>query len=172
MDFKAYIRPGRGAADITPLLRDGAAFRALIDAFVARFTGVPVDAVACIEGRGFLLGSPLADRLGVGLIPVRHAARLKAAEPVHTVAYVDYSRTEKVIAIHGDAIAPGDRILLVDDWVETAATIHAAIGLIERSGGVVVGVGALMDDTTPAVRATLAPYNYRAVTRSSEGDAF
>ena len=172
MDYKAYIRPGIGAADVTPLFHDGAAFRSLIDELAARFADVAVDRVGCIEGRGFLMGSAIAYALGVGLIPFRREGKLKAARPPAREIFRDYSRQTKVLELHADAVAPGDRILLIDDWIETGATVRAAIALIERSGGVVVGIGALMDDTTDEARAALSSYGYHFLARTAPADTF
>ena len=172
MNYKSYIRMGAGAADITPLLHDGAAFRRLVEEITARFADVAVDRVGCVEGRGFLIGSAVAYALGAGLIPFRHEGRLKAARPPLRAAYQDYSRQTKALEIHADAVTPGDRILLIDDWIETGATVRAAIALVERAGGLVVGIGALMDDTTDESRAALAPYGYHYLTRAAPGDPF
>ena len=172
MEFKSLIRPGKGAADITPLLRDGECFHRLVEALAGLFDGVAVERVACVEGRGFLLGSAVAYRLRVGLVPVRHVGRLKAAGPVHSVWFSDYSRSEKGLEIHADALALGDRVLIIDDWVETAATVRAAVQLIEQCGGTVVGIGALTDDTDPHVREQLRRYNYRFLEQTAADDQF
>src|SRR5581483_8837430 len=163
MDIKRFIRPGQGAADITPLLRDGAAFHAAIAALAERFAGAAFDRVACVEGRGFLVGAALAHRLAVGLNALRRPGGLKSAIPPHRVTYVDYTRREQTLEMHADAVQPGDRILIIDDWVETAGTIRAAIALIEGCGGVVAGIGALIDDTPPQTRRDLERTGYHAL---------
>lgn len=172
MNLKAFIRPSAGAADISLLLRDGAAFRAAIEELAGLFANAAIDRVACIEGRGFLIGSAVAFHLGVGVVPLRDPLRLKAAGPVHVERFVDYSRMEKALTLPADAIAPGDRVLIVDDWVETGATMRAAVALVQRTGGVVTGLGAPMDDTAPAVRSHLQTLGFRALLRAMPGDRF
>lgn len=172
MEFKRYIRPGKGAADIMPVLRDGALFHRLIDALAALFAGTAVDKVACVEGRGFLLGAAVAYRLNAGLVPLRHQGKLKSALETYSVTFTDYSRSEKALEIQHDGVSPGERVLIIDDWAETAATINAALRLIERCGGTVVGIGVLMDDTSPSTRASLQQYNYRFLEQAAATDSF
>lgn len=172
MDYKAFLRPGAGAADISPLLRDGRAFHQCIEDLAAPFRLAAIDKVACIEGRGFLFGASVAYALSVGVVPVRHLGRLKTARATYHVQFVDYSGTHKTLEIHADGIAPADRVLIVDDWVETAATVRATIHLVESCGGIVAGVSVLMDDTDAATRADLASHGYRFLARTAEGDPF
>jgi len=172
MDVKQHIRPGVGAADISPLLLDGELFQQVIDGLAVAVEGVPVDKVACVEGRGFLLGSAVAYRLGAGLIPLRHAGRLKSAVPTVSASFIDYTRTRKQLEMQIDAVVPGERLLVVDDWVETGATVLAALELIQGRGGIVVGISVLIDDTCPALRASLSPYNYHFLAQTAQGDHF
>lgn len=172
MDLKAYIRPGAGAADITPLHRDRAAFSYATERLAAPFAGGAIDLVACIEGRGFLLGAAVAHALGAGVVPLRTPARLKAAGASHAISYTDYSRTEKALALYADGIRPDEHVLIVDDWVETGATVRAAVSLSERCGGVVAGIAVLMDDTTDEIRAVLQRYTYHALLSAEPGDEF
>ena len=172
MDFKSLIRPGRGAADIAPLLADATAFRALVEALSAPFIAAEVAKVACVEGRGFLLGAPVAFHLSAGIAMLRFAGRLKTRQPVFASDFVDYAGTHKRLEIAADAIVAGQRVLLVDDWTETGATLRAAIGLIERCGGVVVGVSVLMDDTAPPTRAFLHRYAFHSAAATAPGDQF
>jgi adenine phosphoribosyltransferase len=172
MDYKLYIRAGQGASDISPLLRDGGAFRHVVDELAGLFRDRAIDQVGCVEGRGFLLGAAVAYVLGAGVIPLRHEGKLKAARPPLRETYRDYTRQARILEMHADTVTPGERVLLVDDWVETAGTLRAAIALVERAGGVVVGIGALMDDTTEDTKTSLVPYTYRYLTCTSAGDAF
>ncbi|MFN3868942.1 MAG: adenine phosphoribosyltransferase, partial [Hyphomicrobiaceae bacterium] len=102
----------------------------------------PVDAVAGIEARGFILGGAIADRLGCGFIPIRKKGKLpwKTIGQQYTLEYgVD------VIEMHEDACKPGERILIVDDLIATGGTAEAAIKLIRRSGGDIVGATFIVD---------------------------
>lgn len=170
MNYKVFLRPGRGAADITPLLNDGVAFENLVNDLVELFEKIKVDKVVCIEGRGFLLGAPVAYRLKAGLVPIRSPGKLK--NQVYSERFIDYSGKEKVLEIHQDAIKVDEKVLIIDDWVETGATNKAAIKLIERCGGKVVGIGAFMDDSKDELREGLEKYNYRFLAKVSEEDNF
>ncbi|XP_042647498.1 adenine phosphoribosyltransferase-like isoform X3 [Tyto alba] len=105
------------------------------------FQGDPIDLVAGIDAMGFILGAAAAAVLRKGFLAIRKAGHL--CVQTLTQPYTDYSGREKVMEVRTDAISPGLRILLVDQWVETGGTMRAAIQLVERLGGVVAGVAAI-----------------------------
>jgi adenine phosphoribosyltransferase len=121
--------------DITTLLRDAIGFRDAIQQLVHRYAGVHVDRIAGIEARGFIIGAALASQLGVGFVPIRKKGKLPA-ETIGQEYDLEYG-TDR-IEMHVDAIAPCDRILLVDDLIATGGTAEAACKLIERTGGIIV----------------------------------
>jgi adenine phosphoribosyltransferase len=130
-----YPKQGVMFRDITTLLKDPVGFRVTINELVNRYTGQKIDRIAGIESRGFIIGAALAFQLGVGFIPIRKKGKL----PAETVGH-DYELeygTDR-IEVHVDAIAEGDRILLVDDLIATGGTANAACKLIETMGGKVV----------------------------------
>lgn len=170
MDYKQFLRAGKGASDITPLLSNGVAFLNLIKDLARLFNNVTVDKVAGVEGRGFILGSPVAYEIKVGLIPIRTAGKLK--NEVYSEKYIDYSGKEKYLEIHQDAIKPGEKILLIDDWLETGATVKAAIKLIEKCEGIVSGIGVFMDDSSETLREELKKYNYQYIAKVNYNDKF
>jgi adenine phosphoribosyltransferase len=139
MDLRALIRtipdypkPGIMFRDITTLLGDAQGFARTIDIFTERYAGKGIQRVAGIEARGFILGGALAHRLATGFVPIRKRGKL----PWKTVGH-DYELeygTDRV-EMHTDAIAPGDRVLLVDDLIATGGTALASIRLIELMGG-------------------------------------
>lgn len=142
MDLARYLRdvpdfpkPGILFKDITPLLAEPAALAAVIDRFTALDFG-PIDKVAAIESRGFLFGAPIALRRGVGFVPVRKPGKLpwKTSRVEYVLEY-----GSDAVEIHQDAIARGERVLLVDDLLATGGTMGAACELVESCGGVVVG---------------------------------
>lgn len=148
-DLKALIRtipdypkPGIMFRDITTLLGHADGFKAAIEALAAPFIGKQVAAVAGIEARGFILGGAVADRLGSGFVPIRKKGKL----PWKTIGQ-DYTLEYGVdaIEIHEDAITKGERILLVDDLIATGGTAEAAVKLIHRSGGNLVGAAFVID---------------------------
>lgn len=121
--------------DITTLLKDPVGFRVTIQEIVNRYREQKIDKVAGIESRGFIVGAPVAYSLGVGFIPIRKKGKLPAEVVGHDYE-LEYGRDR--IEIHVDAIAKGERVLLVDDLVATGGTSEAACQLIEKMGGTVV----------------------------------
>jgi adenine phosphoribosyltransferase len=145
-DVPDFPEPGILFKDITPLLADHTAFTAVIAALAAPGrdeAGRPViDKVLGMESRGFILGAPVALALDVGFVPVRKAGKLPRA--TYAVSYgLEYG--EATLEIHQDAIAPGDRVLLIDDVLATGGTVKATMDLVEKCGGVVHGVAVLME---------------------------
>lgn len=137
-----FPKPGIEFRDITTLLADPAGFGDAIDQLARPFLGREFDHVAGIEARGFILGGAVAHRLGRGFIPIRKKGRLphKTIGQEYQLEYgVD------VIEIHADAIAPGERVLIIDDLIATGGTADAAITLVERSGGTIVGAAFVID---------------------------
>jgi len=149
MDLRALIRtipdypkPGIMFRDITTLLGDAQGFARTIDIFTERYAGKGIQRVAGIEARGFILGGALAHRLATGFVPIRKRGKL----PWKTVGH-DYELeygTDRV-EMHTDAIAPGDRVLLVDDLIATGGTALASIRLIELMGGTVAEACFIID---------------------------
>ena len=117
------------------------AFHALVDDLIAPFDPSGIDVVAGFDAMGFVLGSAIATRLGKGFLTIRKAGKV----PVETdvVDFVNYSRRTQQMEMRKPAFAPGTRVLLVDQWVETGGTMDAGIRLVERQGGVVAGIAAV-----------------------------
>jgi adenine phosphoribosyltransferase len=137
-----WPKPGVMFRDITPMMQDPRAFRALIDMFVYRHMRNRLDAVVGIDARGFIFGSALAYALNVGFVPVRKAGKL----PFKTVAQpysLEYG--DATVEVHEDAIKPGQRVLLVDDLVATGGTMLAAIKLLQQLGGNVAEAAAVVN---------------------------
>lgn len=151
-DIPDYPVPGVVFRDITPLLGEPAVFGRTVDDLVARFHDVEVDRVVGIESRGFILASPIAYRLRAGFVPVRKAGKLPWA-----VAREEYELeygTDK-LEIHRDAIHPDEKILIVDDVLATGGTAAATSRLVETLGGIIVGLGFLLELETLGGRAKL-----------------
>jgi adenine phosphoribosyltransferase len=145
-DVPDFPKPGIVFKDISPLLADHDGLTAVVHALAAAAAdaeGEPlVDKVVGIEARGFILGAPVALALGAGFVPVRKAGKLPG--PTHRVSYaLEYG--EAVLEVHADAIAPGERVLIVDDVLATGGTVAAARSLVESCGGEVVGAAVLME---------------------------
>ena len=149
MDIKKYIRtlpnyPKEGVMfrDITTLWQDAAGLRTAIDQLVWPYAGVRIDKVAGIEARGFVLGGAIAHQLSVGFVPVRKKGKLPA-ETIGEEYELEYGTD--TVEIHTDAIKQGENILIVDDLIATGGTAEAAIKLIRRSGGTVIGAAFVID---------------------------
>ena len=130
-------------SDVTPIFAEPAAFAALVNDLVAPWAKdrPPVERVVGTDALGFILGTALALKLGVGFVPVRKGGKLPVKH--ERVAYRDYSGVEKTFELRAEPWPTGTRVLLVDDWIETGATAKAAVELIERAGGVGVGLAAI-----------------------------
>ena len=128
--------------DITTLVKDGESFAKVIDLFDERFRGKNVDVVVGIESRGFIFGGALAYKWKVGYVPVRKPGKLPA-EKIREEYTLEYGTD--AMELHTDAINPGDKVLIVDDLIATGGTIAAAARLVERLGGNIVGIAALID---------------------------
>jgi adenine phosphoribosyltransferase len=136
--------PGISFKDITTLLKDPDGFRAAIDLLAEPFVDAKVDLVVGMESRGFLFAAPLAYKLNAGMVPVRKTGKLPA--DLISVSYsLEYG--SNTLEAHRDAISPGQRVLIVDDLLATGGTVTATIGLIEQLGGIVVGLGFLIELT-------------------------
>lgn len=137
-----YPRHGIQFRDITTLLQDPVGFRIAIDELAARYAGHRIDKVVGIESRGFIVGAPLAYKLGVGFVPIRKAGKLPAETIGHEYT-LEYGRDR--VEIHVDAIQRGERVLLVDDLIATGGTAEAACALIEKLHGQVMECAFLVD---------------------------
>jgi adenine phosphoribosyltransferase len=155
-DVPDYPSPGIVFKDLTPLLADGSALRAVTDAIVAPYLaagGYGFDIVAGIEARGFILAGAIGYAHGVGMTPVRKAGKLPRA--THQAAYaLEYG--EAVLEVHTDAFSAGQRVLIVDDVLATGGTAEAAANLVERAGGTVAGISVLLELGFLGGRAKLA----------------
>jgi len=139
-DVPDYPQPGVVFKDITPLLADGKAFAAVIDALAATYA--PVDKVAGIEARGFILAAPVACCLGAGFVPIRKKGKLPGATFAQDY---DLEYGTATIEVHTDAFEPGDRVLVIDDVLATGGTARATADLVRRAGARVAGLSVLLE---------------------------
>lgn len=141
-EIKDFPTEGILFRDITTLLKDGEAWRAVIDHLVAPYRSARADLVVAVESRGFIFGGAVAHQLGIGFVPVRKRGKLPA-RTIEEEYELEYGRD--VLAIHDDAIRPGQRVLAVDDLLATGGTMAATVRLIERLGGQVIGAAFLIE---------------------------
>ena len=159
-DVPDFPKHGILFRDITTLLKDGRRFQEAIDHMVVLVKTLgPVDLVVGIESRGFVLGTPLALRLGTGFVPVRKKGKLPAK--TYQVTY-DLEYGTDTLEMHQDAVSAGCRVLIADDLLATGGTAAATCRLVEQAGGIVAGIVFLIELSDLRGRERLKPYEIRA----------
>ena len=141
-DIPDYPKPGIVFRDITPLLGAPDAFSATVDALAAPYNDEHIDKVLGIEARGFVFAAPVAYRHAAGFVPVRKAGKLPW-EIEREEYELEYGTD--LLEIHRDGVAPGERVLIVDDVIATGGTAAATARLAERLGGVVIGFAFVLE---------------------------
>jgi adenine phosphoribosyltransferase len=141
-DIKDFPTEGILFKDITTLLKDGPAWRFAVDSLASRYQADRVDVVVGVESRGFIFGGAIAHQLRAGFVPVRKIGKLPG-KTIEVEYELEYGRD--ALAMHEDAIAPGQRVLAVDDLLATGGTMSATLRLIEQLGGRVVGVAFMIE---------------------------
>lgn len=167
VDLEAFIRavpdfpkPGILFRDITPLLGSAAALTEAVERMVAPWSDGGIDAIAAVEARGFLFAVPMALAMGVGVVPVRKPGKL----PADTIAHeyeLEYGSDR--LEMHRDGVAPGSRILVVDDVLATGGTAAACARLLETAGATVAGTAFLVELEPLGGRRKLSPHRVESV---------
>ncbi len=137
-----FPEPGIIFRDITTVIGDGEGLALAIDTMKELIGDVEFDAVAGLESRGFIFGTPIAYDAKKPFIPVRKKGKLPR-ETVSMAYELEYGTAE--IEIHKDAVKPGDRVVIVDDLIATGGTVEAAVKLVEMLGGKVVKIVFLLE---------------------------
>ena len=161
-DLRARIRevpdfpkPGILFYDITTLLKEPDAFREVIDQMADQVRDEKIDLVVGMESRGFIFSAPLAYKLGAGFVPVRKLGKLPA-ETIEVEYSLEYGTA--TLEIHKDAIAPGQRVLIVDDLLATGGTVMGTIELVRRLGGEIASLSFMVELTALGGRDKLGEY--------------
>ena len=149
MNFKEYIRviedfpqPGISFKDITTLLHNGPVYKQVIQEMARQLKDKQIDVIAGPEARGFVLGAPLAVELGIGFVPIRKSGKLPG-ETIEADYALEYGKDK--LAMHKDAIQPGQRVLIADDLRATGGTMATSINLVNQLGGEVIGAAFLIE---------------------------
>jgi adenine phosphoribosyltransferase len=159
-DVPDFPKTGILFKDITPILSDGALLRTAIDCFVADCAGQEIRKIVGIDARGFLFGATVADRLGIGFVPIRKRGKLPWK--TESLAYkLEYGEAE--MEVHTDAFEPGERVSLIDDLLATGGAASAAAKLIEQAGGNVVQAQFLIELGFLEGRTALAPVPAKSI---------
>ena len=141
-DIKDFPTEGILFKDITTLLREGPAWRFAVDTLAGHYQKDGVEVVVGVESRGFIFGGAIAHQLNAGFVPVRKLGKLPG-RTIEVEYELEYGRD--ALAMHDDAIRPGQRVLAVDDLLATGGTMGATLRLIEQLGGRVVGVAFMIE---------------------------
>ena len=147
--------------DVTPIFADANCFTQLVEDLSEPFQNSQVEFVACVDALGFILGTAIALRLNAGIIPIRKGGKLPVE--ADSVEFRDYSGEVKRLEIRRDILPPQACILLVDEWIETGAQVQAAAQLIERRGGIIVGIASINMDENATTAAIAEKYTVHTV---------
>ncbi len=167
MDLKSYIRdipdfPKEGIIfkDITPLLKDSAAFKYALDTMTSPWKDTEVDAVLAIEARGFIFAAVMAVQHNWKFIPLRKAGKLpyKTIQESYSLEY-----GQNTVELHEDALEKGERVLIVDDLLATGGTLKAAVNLVEKAGSSVAGITTLIELSFLKGTEQIQGYKYHTV---------
>lgn len=154
--------------DVTPLFADEQAFSQLVADLAQPLKGTELDAVACIDALGFILGTAIAGRLGLPVIPIRKGGKLPVAG--EALEFEDYSGERKRLEIRRGLLRHGARVLLVDEWIETGAQIAVAAELIERQGATIAGIAAIRMDRCDRTAELASRYPVYTVWPDEDGE--
>ncbi|APW62397.1 adenine phosphoribosyltransferase [Paludisphaera borealis] len=153
-DIPDFPKPGVLFKDITPLLSNPDAFRTSIDQLEEQFRDRGVDVIAAAEARGFIFGAPLAVRMNAGFVPIRKPGKLPYATIAQEYA-LEYGNDR--LEIHSDALAPGRRVLLIDDVLATGGTMRACCDLVNSTGAELIACAFIIELSFLGGRAKLEP---------------
>lgn len=156
-EFVSRFRWFEGHADVLGLLDDGGFLARTAEALSAPFASSGVAKVAGVEARGFILGTAVALELGVGFVPIRKHGAIHPGAKVTVRTAPDWRGNEPELVLQRRAVATGELVLLVDDWLETGSQARAARSLIEQCGGRWAGLSVLVDQSEETVRRALEP---------------
>ena len=161
-DVVDFPKPGIVFKDITPILADGKLFRESVTLLCETAGGATIDKVVGIDARGFIFASAVADRLGVGFVPVRKKGKLpwKTRQTAYALEY-----GEAIVELHEDAVKPGESVLLVDDLLATGGTAAAAVKLLDELGAKLVGISVLIELSFLQGRSKLSPHPVNSIIR-------
>jgi adenine phosphoribosyltransferase len=155
-----FPKPGILFYDITTLIKQAKPFAEAIDLLVEPFAGTKVDVVVGMESRGFIFSAPMAYRLDAGFVPVRKLGKLPA-ETISVEYALEYGTN--TLEVHKDAIAPGQKVLIVDDLLATGGTVLGTIDLVKQLKGEIVGLSFLVELQFLKGRARLGGYDIHSV---------
>ena len=168
MEYKYYDqfinKKTIGRVDVTPLFENPVAFARFISDIVRPFQRTNFNKVAGLDALGFIIGGAVANKLKKGFVAVRKDGKLPGI-PGTTIktSFVDYTKKKKYFEINKNAVKKGDKVLIVDEWIETGSQVKAAIKLIEKQGGEVIGIACLCAERKGSTKILFEKYNCHAI---------
>jgi len=157
LNYKKYIDKDKG--DITLIFSDAVIFNRVVNDLSNLLSHTDYDKILGIEARGFILGGAVSFNSHKAFVPVRKKGGLSG--PTVQRTFVDYTRKQKTLEIKLDAIKPNDKVIIIDDWIETGTQVKTCVSMVEELGGKVVSILTIVDETSEIIKKGLSKYNYR-----------
>jgi adenine phosphoribosyltransferase len=163
--YEKYINKNtKNRNDVTPLFRKPLVFSNLINDLIKPFKKSKFNVIAGIDALGFIIGGAMSQKLKLPFVPLRKGGKLPGVKgTVIGTSFVDYTGNKKFIEINKGSFKRGDKVLIVDEWIETGAQVKAAIELVEKEGAKVVGISTLFAEKTPKTRILFEKYNLNSI---------
>jgi adenine phosphoribosyltransferase len=163
--YEKYInKKTTGRYDVTPLFENPEVFNRLIGDLIKPFKNIKFDKIVGLDALGFVLAGAIAIGMKKGFVPVRKEGKLPGVEgTVVRTSFVDYSKNGKTFEINRNSTKKGDKVLIVDEWIEIGTQLKASIKLIEKLGGKVIGISALNVDENNETRILFDKYNLKPI---------
>lgn len=164
--YDQYINKNTtGRHDATPLFENSEVFSHLLDDLIKPFKEKNINKIAGLDALGFVIGGALAQKQNVGFVCIRKGGKLPGVDGtvLKTSSFVDYSNASKSFEINKSSITKGEKILLVDEWIETWTQMKAAVKLIEELGGEIVGIASLCAHKNKQTQTLFDRYNLKAI---------
>jgi len=150
--------------DVTPVFQNPKVFSNLITDLIKPFHGTKFNVIVGLDALGFVIGGAMAHTLKISFVPMRKGGKLPGIKgTVIRTSFIDYTKKKKTFEMNKGAIKKGDKVLIVDEWIETGSQIKSAIKLIEKQSGKVIGITSLCAEKTPKTRILFEKYNCRAI---------
>ncbi|RMG78907.1 MAG: adenine phosphoribosyltransferase [Bacteroidetes bacterium] len=155
----------KGRYDVTPIFENPEVFSNLLNDLIAPFKDANFDKIAGLDALGFVIGGALAQKMNKGFICIRKGGKLPGINDtvLKTSSFVDYTNTSKSFEINKSSIKKGEKILLVDEWIETGAQMKAAVKLIKELGGKIIGISSLCSHKNKQTEILFNKYNLKAI---------
>ena len=169
MEYKYYNKfinkKTNGRYDVTPIFENPEVFSNLLNDLIEPFKNINFDKIAGLDALGFVIGGALAQKINKGFICIRKGGKLPGINNavLKTSSFKDYTNTSKSFEINKSSIKKGEKILLVDEWIETGAQMKASIKLIEELGGEIVGISSLCAHKNKQTQILFEKYNLKSI---------